>query len=242
MLTFSRGLRDGLPIALGYLSVSFAFGMVAVKGLLPIWAPILTSTTNFTGTGQFVGIDLLIKNSSLIEITFTVLVINIRYLLMSFSLSQRLPQDMSTLKRMVIAFGNTDEVFGVAMSKNQTLNFKYMCGLILSSYIGWLLGTTLGACISTLLPAIVSSALGIAIYAMFLAIIVPPIKHSKAIAYTVVIAASMSTAFYFLPYVDQIPSGFRIIICGVFSSILVSIAYPIHSLDDSLTSHEKEAD
>lgn len=227
MLTFKRGLRDGLPIALGYLSVSFAFGLLAIKGGLPIWAPIMTSVSNFTGTGQFVGIDLLIKNSSLTEIAFTVFVINIRYILMSFSLSQKLDCSISVPKRMLIAFGNTDEIFGVAMSKNENLNFKYMIGLILGSYWGWVLGTALGACISTLLPASISSALGIALYAMFIAIIVPPMRRNRPVTIIVAVAIIISALFRYTPFLNKLSSGFVIIIAGVISAAIGAFFFPV---------------
>lgn len=173
-LTFSRGLRDGLPIALGYISVAFAFGILAVEKGLPAWSPILISVTNFTGTGQFAGIDLIAAMASFAEIAFTLLIINLRYLLMSLSLSQRLEPGIGLGKRMAIAFGITDEIFAVAIQKESLLGGKYLAGLILSSYSGWVGGTVLGALASSLLPASLLSALGIALYAMFIAIIIPP--------------------------------------------------------------------
>ena len=132
-LTFAAGLRDGLPILLGYLSVAFAFGMSTVAKGFPLWLPTLISATNFTGTGQFVGVDLIYARAALAELAFTLLIINLRYLLMSLSLSQRLAPSVGFFRRLAIAFGNTDEIFAVAMQQEGALNFNYRLGLILSS-------------------------------------------------------------------------------------------------------------
>ena len=149
-----QGMKDGLPIALGYLSVSFAFGMLSVKNGLPFWAPISISLTNLTGTGQFAGMELIAAHASLLEIAFTVLIINLRYFLMSLSWSQRIAPDISLGKRCLIAFGNTDEIFAVSMQQKGTLSFPYLMGLIFTPYIGWGSGTALGALVSNALPRI----------------------------------------------------------------------------------------
>ncbi|MBE7027219.1 MAG: AzlC family ABC transporter permease [Ruminococcaceae bacterium] len=226
-LTFSKGVRDGLPIALGYLSVSFAFGMICMQNGLPAWAPILISLTNFTGTGQFAGADLIVAGAAFAEIAFTVLIINMRYLLMSLSLSQKLEQKMPVIKRLAIAFGNTDEIFAVAMRQNGELNFTYMMGLILSAFSGWVSGTVLGVFASSFLPASLQSALGIAIYAMFIAIIVPAAKESKPITRVVLIGVLISCVFYYTPVLSAVSKGWVIIISGVISSALGAYFFPL---------------
>lgn len=223
---FLEGCKDALPIALGYLSVSFAFGLLAIKNQLPVWAPMLTSLTNFTGTGQFVGTELLTSGAALFEIGFTVLIINLRYLLMSLSLSQRLPEDMPLWQRLIVAFGNTDEIYAVSMQRNKTLQFRYLCGLIFVSYFGWNLGTVLGAAASSALPASLIAALGITIYAMFIAIIVPPMRGSKPITVVVILSIALSCLFYILPIFQFLGSGWSIIICGIVSSALGAWLFP----------------
>ena len=156
-----QGMKDGLPIALGYLSVSFAFGMLSVKNGLPFWAPISISLTNLTGTGQFAGMELIAAHASLLEIAFTVLIINLRYFLMSLSWSQRIAPDLSLGKRCLIAFGNTDEIFAVSMQQKGTLSFPYLMGLIFTPYIGWGSGTALGALVSNALPESIRMALAL---------------------------------------------------------------------------------
>lgn len=231
-LTFGRGMKDGLPIAFGYLSVSFAFGMLALEKGLPLWSPVLISVTNFTGTGQFVGVNLMAQGAALAEIGFTILIINLRYLLMSLSLSQRVCGNVSLPQRLLIAFGNTDEIFAVSMQQREPLNFKYMMGLILCAYAGWIAGTTLGAFASSALPDAVRSALGIAIYAMFIAIIVPPARQTHPILMVVLIAVFMSCVFRWTPGLNRVSSGWVIIICGVAASAFGALRYPTCSVKD----------
>lgn len=225
-LTFKKGVKDGLPIAIGYLSVSFAFGILAVNSGLPIWAPIITSLTNFTGTGQFVGTTLIAAGASIAEIAFTLLIINARYVLMSISLSQRL-EKVSIWKKLVIAFGNTDEIFAVAVSKYCDLSFKYMAGLILCSFTGWVGGTALGALCGSIIPQSILSAMGIALYAMFIAIIIPPAKKSRAVLLVVALGALISVAIYYIPFINQLNSSWRIIIAGVLSTLIGTFAMPL---------------
>ncbi len=226
-LTFAVGLRGGIPIALGYLSVSFAFGMSAVSKGFPLWAPAVISLTSFTGTGQFVGIDLISASAGFLELAFTLLIINLRYLLMSLSLSQRLDPSIGFLKRMAIAFGNTDEIYAVAMQQEGALNFRYLLGLILSSYAGWVGGTLIGSLASNLLPPAICSALGIAVYAMFIAIIVPPARKYKPVMRIIAIAVFLSCIFYWVPPFNRLSSGWVIIICGVISSAYGAYYFPL---------------
>lgn len=225
-LNFKHGLSDGIPICLGYLSVSFAFGMIAVEKGFSKFIPALVSLTNFTGTGQFAGIDLMAQSISYFEITCAMLVINARYFLMSLSLSQRLSENVSLLERCLIAFGNTDEVYAVAMSKNQNLDFSYLMGLILCSFLGWVSGTVLGSFVGGIMPASVLSALGIAFYAMFIAIIIPPSKKSAAVRCVILASAALSCLFFYTPVLKNLSGGWVIIICGVLSSVLGAVLFP----------------
>lgn len=225
--TFRKGLKDGLPIAIGYLSVSFAYGILAVSRGLPFWSPILISLTNFTGTGQFVGTDMLIAGAAFLEIAFTMFIINARYILMSMALSQRLSPKINTVQRMIIAFGNTDEIFAIAMSKGEQLNMAYLIGLILASFTGWVGGTSLGACFGGILPKSLLSAMGITLFAMYIAIIVPPMRKSKAVVFVVVIAAALSLLFRFTPALKRLPTYIIVIIVGIVSALAGSFAFPL---------------
>lgn len=225
-LTFRKGLRDAIPIALGYFSVSAAFGMICVNNKLPLWAAPLISLTNFTGTGQFVGSSLIASGALIIEIILTLLVINARYFLMSISLSQRLSSRITLLGRLAIAFGNTDEIFAVAMQQNRVLNIRYMFGLIVCSFSGWLGGTIAGTLVGSIMPVDLVSAMGIAIYAMFIAIIVPPLKKSKPIFAVVAIAAVLNCILTYTPVLNNIGSSWAVIISGIVAAALGAILFP----------------
>lgn len=225
-LTFRKGLRDAVPIALGYFSVSAAFGMICVSNKLPLWAAPLISLTNFTGTGQFVGSSLIASGALIIEIILTLLVINARYFLMSISLSQRLSSKITLLGRLAIAFGNTDEIFAVAMQQNRVLNIRYMFGLIVCSFSGWLGGTVAGTLVGNIMPTDLVSAMGIAIYAMFIAIIVPPLKKSKPVLVVVAIAAVLNCILTYTPVINNIGGSWAVIISGIVAAALGAILFP----------------
>lgn len=226
---FTAGVRDGIPIALGYLSVSFTFGIMAVLGGLPVWAAMLISMTNLTSAGQFAGLNLFLAGGSYFEAAATQLVINMRYALMSVSLSQKLTDGVGTLNRMGIAYGVTDEIFAVSTTKAGTVGPKYMYGLISTPYIGWTLGTLLGGISGMILPESIRSALGIAIYAMFIAIVIPPSKESRAVLAVVIAAAMLSSVLTWTPVLSRISSGFSIIICTLVCAGAAAFFAPINT-------------
>ncbi len=224
---FGKGLRDGVPIGLGYVSVAFAFGMMAVSQGLPVWAAVAISMTNVTSAGQFAGLSLMTAAAPFLEMALTQLVINLRYALMSLSLSQKLDGAVTTLDRLIIAFVNTDEVFAVASSQEGALGKRYLFGLMLAPYFGWALGTLLGAAAGTILPAAVRSALGIAIYGMFIAIVIPPARYLKPVRAAAGLAAALSCVFAFVPLFRGISSGFSIILCTVIAASAAALLFPV---------------
>ncbi len=220
------GINKGLPIALGYIPVSFTFGLMMADSGMNVWIIILISMTNLTSAGQFAGAGLIIANATLFEITLTTFVINIRYMLMSLSLSQKLVPGITLLKRSVMAFGITDETFAVASLEKGEITFPYMAGLVTCPYWGWALGTALGALTQSILPDIMRQSMGVALYGMFIALFVPASKKSKA-ALTVVLASVMlSSAFNWLPLIKQISKGWVIIIVTVAASGLGALLFP----------------
>lgn len=222
-----RGIRDGIPIAVGYFSVSFTFGMMAVQSGISPFHAVLISLLNLTSAGQFAGLTVIVSNASLMEMALTQLVVNIRYALMSVSLSQKLDDSVKMRSRLLIAYGNTDEIFAVASSKPGTVGAKYLYGLILLPVLGWVGGTLAGAVASTLLPGTVISALDVALYGMFIAIVVPPAKEHKEVRTVVLIALLLSCAFYYLPVLRQVSSGFMIIICTVAAAAVGAVLFPL---------------
>ena len=224
---FIRGLYGGIPICLGYLSVSFAFGIFAVESGLTVLQAVLLSMCCVTSAGQLAAVPIIAGGGGLVELAVSQLVINMRYSLMSISLSQKFDTAVNTLDRFAIAFVNTDEVFAVACGKEKPVCRAYMYGLILPPFLGWTLGTLLGAAAGNVLPPVVISALGIAIYGMFVAIVIPVVKTERATALCVLVSVVMSCLFHYLPVLKEVQSGFVIIICAVSASALFAIVAPI---------------
>lgn len=224
---FLKGVRHGIPIALGYLSVSFTFGMKAVGDGLTWLQALLISMTNVTSAGQFAGLPLMIAQASLIEAALTQLIINLRYALMSLSLSQRLDKSMTTPHRMAFSFCNTDEIFAVASSQPEKVGKWYLYGLMSTPWLGWALGTFGGAVAGQLLPEFLRTALSIAIYGMFLAIILPPARKEHPVRVVVIIAVALSLLLRYTPVLNQISSGFAIIICAVVASTIGALLFPV---------------
>lgn len=224
---YIKGLKKGVPIGLGYISVSFTFGMMVVTGGLSPYVALIISMTNLTSAGQFAGLGLIFNHASYLEIALTTFVINLRYMLMSLSLSQKLDPSINLLKRGIMAFGVTDETFTVASLEKETLTSGYMFGLITMPYIGWALGTYIGAVATTFLSNDLRNSLGIALYAMFIALIIPEMKKSKPILLVVVIAVAFSCIFKYVPYICKISSGFAVIICTILAAGTAAYFFPI---------------
>ena len=209
-----QGIRHGIPIALGYLSVSFAFGMKAVGDGLTWLQAVMISATNLTSAGQMAGLPLMLSGAGLGEMALTQLTINLRYALMSLSLGRKLDGSMGTVQRLIFSFANTDEIFAVASSQPGKVGKAYLYGLMLGGVAG------------TLLPAFVRSALGIAIYGMFLAIILPPARKREPVRFVVLVAVGLSLCFRYIPGLNRVSSGFVIILCAVSAAALGAWRYP----------------
>ncbi|MBO4395673.1 MAG: AzlC family ABC transporter permease [Eubacterium sp.] len=225
---FRRGLLDGLPIGLGYLSVSFTFGIMAILMGLYWWEAVLISMLNVTSAGQLAGITVMLSPGHYVEMLISQLTINIRYSFMSISLSQKVTDKFTGIWRWLFGFMITDEIFAVSVSK-PVVRRSYFAGLTIMPYIGWTGGTLLGACLGDILPDSVMSALGIAIYAMFVAIVVPMMKEKKPVIGVVCIAGALSCAFTFVPGLNRIPAGIAISICAVAAALLMSFIKPVNS-------------
>ena len=223
----AKGIKDGVPIALGYFPVSFTFGILATSYGFSWWEATLISMLNLTSAGQFAGLNIMHAGGGLIEMALSQLVINLRYSLMSISLSQKVDQTVRGFYRWALAFGNTDEIFAVASSQQGAISRRYLLGLITLPFFGWTGGTLCGALLGAILPARLEEALGIALYGMFIAIVVPAVKRSRPVLMVVAIAALLSCLFYYIPGLNQISSGFTIIICGVVASAIGAVLFPI---------------
>ena len=236
MKEFLAGMKKGIPVALGYFAVSFSFGVMASKGITPLMATII-SATNLTSSGQYAGVNLMIESASYIEIALTVLLINLRYSFMSISLSQRLDPSMHLGTKLLVGFGVTDEVYALSITSPHKLTGKYMFGLISLPFIGWVSGTAVGAFGAQFFNQDLLSAMGIALYAMFIAIIIPDARKSKPISIVILIAVAISCMFYYIPGIKEIGLGFKIIIATVIASLIGAIFFPIP--DDKPSVEEK---
>ena len=223
---FVKGMRHGVPIMLGYLSVSFGFGILAIQKNLSILAAVGISVTNLTSAGQVAGVEVIAAGGSLLEIILCQIVINLRYSLMSITLSQRVDDSVSGIWRYIVPFSNTDEIFALSVSGEGPVNRWYWLGLSLLPILGWSSGTLVGALLGAVLPERLLNALGIAIYAMFIAIIVPAAKKSRAALIAVILGAFFSCLFYYIPGLDRIPGGFSVIICAVAAATICAWLFP----------------
>ncbi len=229
--SFKKGLIAGIPIGIGYLSVSFAFGIMAVKyGLSPLEA-LLISMTNLTSAGQLAGAPIIASGGSIIELAMTQLVINSRYALMSVSLSQKL-NGAGPLSRFLIAFGNTDEIFAVSVSQKGNIGKRFFYGLMLFPWIGWSSGTIIGALAGANLPEIITGSLGVAIYAMLIAVVIPKAKTHLPTALCALFAVLLSCGFKYLPLLADFAkdyAGFVIIICAIVASGVAALLFPVNN-------------
>lgn len=224
---YKTGVKDGIPIFLGYLAVSFAFGIQACKIGLTAFQAGLMSFTNFTSTGQFASLTIIASCGTIGEMVFSQFIINLRYLLMSCTLSQKLKENTPFFHRFLIAFGISDEIFAASVTKDSELCPFYSYGLMSSAITGWTSGTVLGVISGDFLPGNIISALGIAIYGMFIAIIIPQTKKEKSVLCVVISAMIMSCMMYYLPYLSEISSGFKIIIITIVISVIAAILFPV---------------
>ena len=222
---FFRGLRDGIPIALGYFSVSFGFGILCINLGLSILAAAGISLTNLTSAGQVAGVGIIAAGGTLIEMALTQLVINLRYSLFAISLSQKLDSSFTTPHRIAASFGITDEIFAVTYAQEGKVKPAYMYGVILISALGWVGGTALGAAMGQILPEMVSSAMGIMLYCMFLAIFVPPARKDRGVLMAVIVAALCSILFNTV--LTFVSGGFAVIISALVSAALCALLFPV---------------
>ncbi len=227
---FKNGFRDGIAVGLGYFAVSFTFGMASAANGLSVWQAVLISLTNVTSAGQFSGLEIIAASGTYVEIALTQLIINLRYCLMSFSLSQKLDRSAPSWHRYFMAYSVTDEIFALDASQNGLLSPVYHYGITSVAVPGWVLGTLVGAISGNILPAFVISALGVAIYGMFLAIIIPTAKKDHAVLLVVLSAMGLSFLFAVLPGLKKITSGFVIILTTV---IVAGVAAKLKPIEDT---------
>ncbi len=232
MKDFIEGVKDSTPISIGYFSVSFTFGIMAAGyGISPLIAGAI-SLCNVTSAGQFAGLTLFAAGAPYLELFLTQLIINLRYALMSLTLTQNLSKKVNTFQRLIMSYGITDEIFAVAVTKEKPITLSYMLGLEWVPIFCWTGGTILGAVANNLLPPSVQSALGIALYGMFVAIVLPVAEEKKSVLFVSVIALVCSCIFYYMPGLNKISSGFAIIISTVLAAGLGAVLFADEDEED----------
>ena len=231
MNNYIRGVRSGIPIALGYLSVSFTFGIMAVSYGLLWWQAVLISMFTVTSAGQFAGIGIMMHPGQYIQMLISQITINIRYAFMSISIGQKTDPKFRGIYRWILGFMMTDEIFAVA-SQEKAVKRSFFTGLATLPYIGWALGTLLGAILGGILPDRLMSALSLAIYGMFVAIVIPEMKKSKAVIFVVTLAIIISCLFYYIPLLSKISSGITITVTAIVAAIFGSLLFTVKDRDE----------
>jgi predicted branched-subunit amino acid permease len=224
---YRTGVKRGLPVGIGYFSVSFGFGALAANQGIRALDATLISLTNLTSAGQFAGLTLILASAGLWEMVLTMLVINSRYALMSLALSQRMGKDIGLLPRFFIAFFNTDEIFALAMAEPGRLSTSFMLGLGTTPILGWTSGTLCGCLAGSVLPVNIRMALGVMLYGMFVAIVIPPARKERPVLYTMIAALILSCLFAWLPLLKEVSAGISIVLCTVGAAALCAWLFPI---------------
>ena len=234
MKEIRRGMKNGIPIALGYLSVSFSFGAIAVSMGFSVIQAVLISLLNLTSAGQFASLGIIAGQGTYLEMAIVELTVNIRYAFMSLSLSQKVDEKFKGIYKWLLSFFITDEIFAVAIQNPGKIKRNYFAGLTIVPIIGWTIGTLGGALMGNILPAIITNALGVALYGMFIAVVVPKAREDSHVFIAVCIAIAISTVLKYAPVFANLSGGFAIIICTVAASLIAAIVFPVEVNEDEL--------
>ena len=228
-----EGFRDGIPIGLGYLAVSFSLGVAARNAGLSAFQGFLVSLLNNASAGEYAGFTVIAANGAYFEIFLMTLIANARYLLMSCALSQKFSPDTPLIHRILVGYDVTDEIFGITIARPGMLDPFYSYGAILIAAPAWAGGTALGVIAGNLLPARAVSALSVALFGMFLAVIIPPARKNRVIALFVLISFAASFAATYLPLISRLSDGTRTIILTVLISAIAAILFPVNEEEEA---------
>lgn len=237
---FTNGLRDGIPIALGYFAVAFSLGIVAKKAGLNPFQGFLSSFLNHASAGEYAEFTVIMANAPYLEMAFVILVTNIRYMLMSCALSQKFHTDISFVHRFLAGFGITDEIFGISIGRAGDLNPYYIYGAMAIALPGWSLGTAIGIVAGNILPPSVVSALSVALYGMFIAIIIPAAKTNKVVGGVIIVSFLTSFAVSKTALFDHMSDSMKISLLTVIIAGLAAALFPVKDDDNTVADSDKE--
>lgn len=232
MKTFFRGMKDGIPIALGYLAVSITLGIAAKNAGLSIAQAVIASLTNNASAGEFVGFTLIAANAPYVELILMEALTNARYMLMSTALSQKLTEKVGTLQRLLLGMCVTDEIFGISVAYGEHLDPRYSYGAFAIACPAWALGTFIGAVLGSVLPLRAVSALSVGLYGMFIAIFIPPAKENKVVLGCVAAAFALSWVFSAVPLLAKLSTGITTIFLTVVISLVAAAVFPVEEADE----------
>lgn len=224
---WTRGFKNGIPIAMGYFAVSFTFGILTSQAGLNPFEAVFMSFTNLTSAGQFAGLTMIASAATVVEIALTQLIINSRYFLMSFALSQKIDPRTPFYHRLIMAYGVTDEIFGMSIAVPGKISPFYYYGVMSSAVPGWALGTLFGAISGDLLSERLISALSIALFGMLLAVIISPAKGNKVLTGVIISSMILSLVFAELPVLQSISTGTKIIIITILIAGIAAFVFPV---------------
>ena len=224
---FIKGMQHGIPIGLGYLAVSFSLGVAAKNAGLTAFQGFMASLLNNASAGEYAGFTVIAANASYLEMVLMTLIANARYLLMSCSLRQKFAPDTPLGHRLLVGFDVTDEIFGITITRPGALNPYYTYGAMAIATPCWAVGTALGVIAGNMLPLRAVSALSVALFGMFLAVIIPPARKNRVVAVFVLISFLASFAAANLPYISSLSGGTRTIILTVVISAIAAALFPV---------------
>lgn len=231
MNDYKKGLKAGIPIGLGYLSVAFSFGIMAIGASLSWWQALIISMLTLTSAGQLAGIGIMPYPGRYLEMLIAQSTINIRYSFMSISLSQKTDSKFKGFFKWLFGFFVTDEIFAVAISQEK-VSRSYFGGLVTLPYFGWAIGTLIGAVVGNILPEIIMSALCLAMYGMFIAVLVPKAKEDKKVIIAILIAIMFGVLLYYVPILKQVPQGIAISVSAVVAALICAFVFPKEVIKD----------
>lgn len=222
-----KGVRDALPVCLGYFAVAFSLGIAAGNIGFNAFQGFLLSATSVSSSGQYAGILLYSESASYLELAFMVLIANARYILMSCAISQKFAPDAGLLQRLIIGFGLTDEMFGFGIMTPGYLRPKYMYAAMITAISGWTLGTVLGIVVGNVLPPVFVEAMNVAIFGMFLAIVIPPGKHNHKVLIAVMASFIAGLIANYAPYISRLSSGTRVMLLTIIIASVTALIFPV---------------